>query len=541
MTYHVSQLLEDSRLRTDLLNREFTVEDMTGEFGCLDFSQSMLKNHRAVFDRLCELGGEELLAEILEKAPSTAITDDPNAAKQGVRPIKGTEKFFLKTNAGAPTALASILSAISFWAQSQGRDPDETLLFHTEGEEDDMTSLDDFFDDEPRPELPDGLFPVVEPRRCSLVQKNGKYAFFDEDAKEFVSFPVGGDDPDAEDKPPVSEFARCQLMDDEKPQWGWKYKLEDSDDAKWGWISADGVNCLPPMFRSFGYPSVSVAIDFEEDEDPFPFGGPFSCSICRPLQAIFDTVCGDSDMDTDSLLFNRESYFLCPPAEEGPWRMERLRWVDDSKHPLKLKTSDLDSYDALHIERERFSGDMLLKIYSAFSDSDGAGLCYIHDSDYFCSQNDGIIIVRTPEGKEYRWPADKLNLSTIRQAIQQGDKYAEGLYFLMNYDDRSYYSLRREGRWAVARIAPDGCMELITPYAFTSQPKKLHDEFVLVERFGKKGVLNCADGSYPVPCDYEKIGKAVPSGNFIVRRMGYVGQITMDGTWSVHLHRENED
>ncbi|MBO7739018.1 MAG: zinc ribbon domain-containing protein [Oscillospiraceae bacterium] len=119
MTYSFNQVIKDKNLIKTLAEaakrHSLTITDYNIVF-FFDFSeQSLLTNHRKTYDRLMELGGEKLLRKLLKEG-STCLTNDPNSAKQGIRPIQGTDKFFLQTNAGDPKVMTSILFDIAGWA-----------------------------------------------------------------------------------------------------------------------------------------------------------------------------------------------------------------------------------------------------------------------------------------------------------------------------------------------------------------------------------------------------------------------------------------
>jgi len=248
MTYTLAQILEDKKLRGKLAEADFAFEDGNGVFA-LDFQeQSILKNHRETFDRLCELGGEALLEAILAGG-KTCLTDDPNAAKQGVRTIKGTERFFLKTNAGAPTALASIFFGIAGWGEaSDAFDMDlvsctiggEEEYEEEEGEEADFTPASD-------EEIADGwyyngkLARIAKSRRCSIITKNNKTCLFDEENREFISFAAL----DGLDGVEVEEMYACEKLSGSNSDdcYGYKYQLEK--DGKWGFINTQNQLVIP--------------------------------------------------------------------------------------------------------------------------------------------------------------------------------------------------------------------------------------------------------------------------------------------------------
>lgn len=146
MVYKLKDILDSKPLRRTLAEaaagKTLEFQDGNGVFD-LDFSQqSLLVNHRTVYDRLCELGGEKLLKKLLNGG-ETCLTNDAKAAKQGVRPIAGTEKFFLLTNVGAPKAFASIAFGLAGWA-AMDKSFDPALVTVTEQ---DSEVVDAFFEE----------------------------------------------------------------------------------------------------------------------------------------------------------------------------------------------------------------------------------------------------------------------------------------------------------------------------------------------------------------------------------------------------------
>ena len=69
MRYTLLELIEDKKLRIALAERAnekaLEFEDSNGVFSLNFKEQSLLLNHRQTYDRLCELGGEPLLKELL--------------------------------------------------------------------------------------------------------------------------------------------------------------------------------------------------------------------------------------------------------------------------------------------------------------------------------------------------------------------------------------------------------------------------------------------------------------------------------------------
>ena len=130
MTCSIIQMINDKKLIADLAaaakDRCLSISDGNGVFS-FDFQEESLRiNLRRTYDRLMELGGEKLLRKLLKEG-KTCLQDQPGDAKKGVRPIKGTDKFFLQTNAGETKMLTSILCGIAAW-DKMDKDFDEDLI-----------------------------------------------------------------------------------------------------------------------------------------------------------------------------------------------------------------------------------------------------------------------------------------------------------------------------------------------------------------------------------------------------------------------------
>ena len=127
MHYFIKDILNNKKICAALAKHPFTFEDEYGVFP-LDFRKDSIRiNHRRTFNILYRLGGDGLMEKIL-KADNTCLT---TVKGNGTSPIEGTDRYFLKTNAFAPTALSSILCGIVAWgemAEEEGIDFDPSII-----------------------------------------------------------------------------------------------------------------------------------------------------------------------------------------------------------------------------------------------------------------------------------------------------------------------------------------------------------------------------------------------------------------------------
>ena len=166
MKYLIPDLLNNQTLRKELLDKAFCLKDENGVFSGLDFLGSSLRaNHRAVFDAIAANGGDAALEQVLSQN-NTCLTSDPHAAKQGVVPVRGSNAYFIKTNAGAPLAFQSILTAIWDYANdAEGFDRDGIYLL-------DEADIDEAEPEAEQvvPEHPEAGVVYGAPLRCSSVR-----------------------------------------------------------------------------------------------------------------------------------------------------------------------------------------------------------------------------------------------------------------------------------------------------------------------------------------------------------------------------------
>ncbi len=115
------------------------------------------------------------------------------------------------------------------------------------------------------------------------------------------------------------------------------------------------------------------------------------------------------------------------------------------------------------------------------------------------------------------------------------------------------FAAQRNGYWGLVltwetqgQVYEEG----VTPFAFTNIPERVdfggswnitgitgkEQEFFIVDRFGKKGVLIGISSHYLIPCDYEKIDFSDYESAFSVEKEGLIGKIGVDGKWIERLH-----
>ena len=543
MDYTLAQVLEDKKLRAALAGGEIIFYDGNGVFE-LDFQEnSIRKNHRAVFDRLCELGGEALLASLLE-ADNTCLTDDPNAANQGVRPIQGTDRYFLKTAAGDPTALASILHGIIGWAET---DPDFDLdaVILNDGEDELWADLPLSFDEPEEESVPqwtdsysrklgEGL-PV---RNCTLATKGGKTSFYDEDANAFVSLTCA----DGENELCLDSFYACEELEFEGLYtFGYKYKL--SEEGKWGYISCRFTQILPPTYEDIlvsSNPESCLIGIVSERADSDTIDLHFSGSVSHPEIDGEDTWMPVPSEQASRIFagYPRSVYYPETDAVYAESRQEKHETDELSMFSL----SERATFDALYLPKQ-----------------DSSFGCFQHISEIGCRVAEAIVrysnglftMKQYGSGKQSTVaPASELSLSLCSEIFAGSKKEYETIDCLvLTKSDNEWeeptlgtYVIRKDGYYAVAQLDVTfnrARMErLLTPFAFTKITAAEGSQ-VLVDRFGKKGIFDWSREEYIIPCEYESI-KTISgflSWSYQVEKAGFTGEISSDGVWNTPLHR----
>jgi len=522
MTYSLKEMLESKELRKALAESSFIFTDNNGVFD-LDFQEkSMRLNHRAAFDRLCELGGEELLSKLVAGG-KTCLTD---TKEKGLSPIQGTDRFFLKTNAGAPTAFASILFGIAGWAEmSDEFDADGVFCQDEAKEENDFPPIDlDAFlaeEDEANPTR----------TNVSLVQKDNKFSLYDEDEQLFISLDCPGVPGDV-----LSSMAVCKpLQAPEKREdqegsgpiegLGWIYQLEAKEDAPWGWISADCRFVSAPLFSW-----ITVHCDghdyFAEDMEIFAYDADDSALYHTRGDAALVRVLSNTTLKAD------EAFRL----EQSPYHKWVLLMYSDSVGLLQNRDDLFQAYSVIH-------NNYVLTMKSVFTPV---------SQKYMCSEvslaacMNHIEFVKDTSG----WAALSDEGEEKLTAQLKPSEYTDIRFLCSRKEETEFgdiltprYAVRRaDCYWAVVEQEfnfPDHTIRQLTPFAFTDMQQLYPgSNCALVDQFGKKGIFNCDAGTYPVPCEYETIEDASGFGiSFTVKKAGFIGQIDHKGKWLEHLHR----
>lgn len=514
MTYTLAQLLENKDLRKSLAEGTFTFTDHNGVFD-LDFQEkSMRLNHRAAFDRLYELGGEELLAKLLTGG-KTCLTD---TKEKGLSPIQGTDRFFLKTNAGLPTAFTSILFGIEGWA-AMSSDFDADGVVCQSGEEDTVPA-----EAEAEAEVDEEEESLLPPHyNVSLIQKDGKFSLYDNDENTFITLPCE-DAPDGR----ISSMLFCEPLmappcredqtdnlDGEAVQLGWKYKLTEY--GSFGWISEDCTVVSAPIFKKL-------------------------------------------EVHCDGSCYCREEMSLLAWSEVGIIAL----YCSDGWSPLTRSfgiglKSIPDS--GVYYERDGIGGHLL-----TWKEADGGLAGYVvpcEDELYSLSFRNGVLKL----WKNFELPQSRICTElTLNNCLacftfkrdEAADPHSTDCIFLkpsehsdlclihettvgvpgLGDQKRYYYALRRNDLyWGIVEVDACGTVrQPRTPFAFTHiRPLKSDRGLAAVEQFGKWGVYDVCTDKYIIPCEYEEITASTTSCT--VHKAGFEGQINFDGKWVKHLHR----
>lgn len=353
----------------------------------------------------------------------------------------------------------------------------------------------------------------------SLVQKDGKYAFFDNDENIFITFkcenaPDGMISTMAVCEPlmaPVCREDQYDEMDGETAQLGWRYKLTENGD--WGWISEDcSCVCAPE------YQEIEVHCDGHnyQREDMRILARDLMGISCgngwNSLQRIFSTI-------MDELPEEKFSY-----EDDFEWHL--LTWNNQTAGRLIYKTEEQTGRFKVAFE------DGILSVWEGRAPKQRwmcAALTLENCEKCFTFRSEGA--------------ADIFSMSAIYL------KKAEYQEFCLLFEaepeawggKQMYYGVRRSDRyWGVVKTNETGAVSgPCTPFAFT-HIRVLNRErgLAAVEQFGKWGVYDIPNDKYITPCDYESVAFDRWNECVEVCRMNFKGQVNCDGTWRKHLHRE---
>lgn len=541
MEYTLERLLKDKKLRATVAKERFAFEDGNGVVQCLDFENlTYLKNHRALYDFLCQAGGEELLGKLLAQG-KTCLTDDPDSANTGVRGIRGTEKYFLKTNAGDSTVLASILWGIQGLSETmEGFDPDKVRIVTADTAETDdeepeeenteaLLDLDDMSDEEPQEEL------LPAHTDVSLVQKDGKFSLYDNETKEFITLNC----PDAPDGQ-IDSMAVCEKleiperregqfngMEEAEINLGWRYKLSEDTDL-WGWISADCTRVSAPIFQKIEVRCDGAFYDLETMNILAWSGrGLYQAGVGQKLRCVFTNVFEPKEGQEISYTQSYAWHLLMRTDEDGETGL--LSYVEEYEEAcVSQPTYEVWFSKGVLRLRKRDRREQTICLCDSMS----------LDCCVSCFTGESIRFSHNPVFKSAEY-------------IDAVQLHGTALEFSSFEEAEKYYAVRgRDGYWGVIHMwrypFAEDVVERCTPSAFTSV--RVLDEdagLALVERFGRWGVYDCLNDCYPVPCEYDRVTlcRNVFTGNpngFEVHRMDFVGRIRMNGEWETPLRRTEE-
>lgn len=312
-----------------------------------------------------------------------------------------------------------------------------------------------------------------------------------------------------------------KIYDEDGNLPGYRYRLDK--DGLWGYISRDFSQVLSPRFEDIQisfYALLAWGFQREtrnETEDEY-----------YTLDVWYHSIEGEPSHGRLSSLTNGIRVSRKMSGFDGPsW--PRWKGAPDESFKEQMKAANF----------EYALGDVLLSVgdqhYFLSRGAEGE-----LNRLYFPEEKDGILRGVAPR----EVPAPEFNLFACLDALN-----TKVVYGRLKHLTEHYYAEKKDGLWGVFEYeGPDAGEEkhpeMLLPYAFTGidfiemyQGKP----YLLMDRFGKKGVYCIQEERFISPCDYERIKFDEWTDRFIVRRMGFVGEINLDGKWTTRLHRENED
>lgn len=504
MKYLIPDLLNDQTLRKELLDKAFCLKDENGVFSGLDFLGSSLRaNHRAVFDAIAASGGDAALEQVLSQN-NTCLTKDPYAAKQGVVPVRGSNAYFIKTNAGAPLAFQSILNAIWDYAHcAEGFDRDTIYL------------LDEADTDEAEPEADRTAEEAVN-RVCfetaydfSVVVKDGRSCFYDDNEERFSGVPISTGDAERDKEHPVLESA--EVLEEEP--YGWRYKA-NAEDEYWGFIAKDFSFATEQQYTQISSHNVLAQNDVVALKDGFGHYTIYSAEWRHGLLAL----------PLLELAQETKVYGFAMEKESDSQYVIQIRYSLVGK-----EDSDPDEIDTFVLRMEELEIEQG-KFYALGELGAACERCFVK----------GLLVSRTRQMKEVCLAND-----TFEAARHLGDRifYEKTESICTGLEEGeicSYRAVKKDCLWAVvALIWKTNEVKQLTPFAFTNAQGSIYG-YCAVEQYGKWGVYDMLSNRYVIPCEYEpNITYSSEEALFTVHKAGFVGRIRRkDGTWETHLHRE---
>lgn len=428
--------------------------------------------------------------------------------------------------------------------------------------------------EEPKPwELP------VKGRNLSFVQKDGKTVLYDNDSKEFVTVT---DESGEEHILEMTEYEPIRAP--ESTEWDFEkqedvtvegellgYRYRTKADGDWGFISRRFSQILPPQFEGM---RTKCICDFA------------GCSVLAwgrtddHMLSLWVTIPQENENaedDYDLVMFSaremaRGWYRRANDGDDAGFEDELWPEWDEApeeEEPLFTLTlsGSFGGEGSFQYAKSNTADGWYIRLFHTCEDGAWTGQ---YEARRLYVIQDRFIAVGDQKYAPFRgWDY----LTWIDLMERYTAKNAAG-YSELKYLCEDYYAVRQDGYWAILQSYylrnP-----LLTPYAFTDveplvptgyslfeneDENEDKDEdnkvYFLLERFGKRGVgVIDANGNdrfafdkmewerepkieYPVPMEYEKI--AFNGLLFTVRRMGFVGEIGLDGEWVAPLHREEK-
>lgn len=499
MRYTFAELLADKKLRTSVAKlaekKELDFEDGNGVFA-LDFrGQTLRINNRSTYDKLFELGGEKLLKKLL-KAENTCLSTDRNAANQGACAVRGTENYFLLLNAGATKAFSSILSGIAAWAKmDKSFDLDLVCVSAAEDEEEaessDLMSVC---------EMPKDLRWFHNGEECSshwtrsarkavLSELDGKPAFMDAATGWKIHLHTFGWE---------GEMVTCEPLraEEDAPIMGYKYRAEEG--GKWGFIS-NSLSCVTgPQYNEIIATEQYVAAWTKQDED---------------MVTLTLSVCVEQE---ETGLQEHWLTAWAPTFENVPEYYTPLRYAVLEEQELE------DGRKArLYIP----SQGVPFGLFSCGSS--------VRPEMQSVRYEKGFI---AGEKAEWKVPARGLSLEKCLQLEKEPDADLQITECVVEpeWNEIGTYIIRKDGYYALANVDISGEPEvkhLSTPLAYTKMehPQNWRNDWVLLERFGKKGIYNWLKEEFVASCEYEEI--SVVGAEYVLVRHGKERKLNSNGRW----------
>lgn len=526
MTYTLEQLVADKELRKSIVEGIFSFSDELGDFFAVDFeNESMRQNHITAFEVLYSLGGDALFEKLLSEG-NTCLTNDPKAAKVGVKEIAGAKGWYLKTNASAFAAFSSILFGLS------GLENTDRFTFNVEEESSVYTIVA-----KETEQYATGLFYEYDDVYQIIEKDDGSYVVvFTEDGNQ-VSFVTKGFYETVE----FNSFATLEPIciqsneyNEETDEYelidkpiAYRYKLQGND--KWGFLGAAYNQVIPPMFDdillvSSEAGSMVVALQ--------------KCDFYSKTAA-YKMYVGERDRAAafdDVVIINTK--YVCVIGENS---------IPNEKSYINKLVNYNENREIVFYSwsGDRQNGFVFIK------DEAPTGNFVTHPEEAVCNRVQLVQDVLKGDNTANTLPLAANSFI----AVEDCEKLylsEERSYHTIKRVYEDYYIVEREGFLGIAKMCRTQTKrfekesnvlkldEMIVPYAFTGIYQTNLLDNLIVDRFGKKGVFQIRIKKYVIPCDYDEIS-FVSWNKYRVKKADFSGVIDITGgicNWIETLHRE---